>query len=126
MIGILLISFIILIIFKLFKWMNVDTLSFSGTTSIVLIIFMFSGLIPHNISNSWIWIIRIFILILSVGVIFLLVNSIINQIIARTSIAEQAIRDYSDIARDSNLTKKGLTDLTNEYKKHNDMDSLEV
>lgn len=120
------VAIIIPLILKFFKWMQIDVIIFSVSISLSAIVFIMSGLIPHTFGISWIWLIRIIITMITLTVIFLGTNRMINYFLGNSVAAEQAIVDITTSERDRNASRKTLNELKDQYRKEDNLTHIEI
>ncbi|MDR1991773.1 MAG: hypothetical protein LBP70_03545 [Mycoplasmataceae bacterium] len=126
-IGVVLLAFISLpLFFKIFGWMNIDVLTFVITIALGCIAFIYSGLIPHTFGTSWIWIIRVVIMLAAAAITFLLVNKFINFLMLKSGIGDQSINELVNRERERIESSNTLKDLKEQYKKGDDLTYVDL
>lgn len=108
-------TFIIPIVFRFFKFIEIDAIPFIATLVITMIWLILSGMINQKI-GAWLWIIRIFVCLILIFVCFITLNAIINSIMMRLKIGENITNDYLISTKDVDTSTKEIDSMINQTK----------
>ncbi|MDR2823192.1 MAG: hypothetical protein LBV37_01510 [Mycoplasmataceae bacterium] len=111
---------------RLFKVMGLDVMPFSAACAISMFLFIISGLIPGDINVAWRWVVRLLILLLSLFLSFILFNYLLNVYFLKQPYAYELIAQMKQDALNKKDVRDSLKTLTEEYKKHDNVEYIDV
>ncbi len=126
--GGIILSIVYPLLFKAFKWGNIDMISLSLTTSVVCSVFFISALIPYwgEANEFWREALRLAIACVSGLILFFISNFIINKFFITTKNAQVLANELKLEKKASDFYNKDLSNLIDNYHKENDKEYIDL
>lgn len=128
LLPLVLLCIIVPILLRLIRFSNYDVIPFSTALGISCFIFIISDLIGYwDKQNMWLYLIRIFIMIISFAIIFMISNAIVGSIMEYSPYANQYINELkSEKIKADKINQSTSIFEDYQHQKDQDITSIEV